>query len=111
MKNTLLLLALSTPIFMVANVIGGVLIAESKDEWNEDLFKASLIKYVGLLIMAGLLYLGAFLSEQAIEQILNIELHIKELVLLGIATFASSYALQAINKFKDLTQIKTGGNE
>lgn len=107
LNSTLVLLALSTPIFMIANALGGVLIAESKNEFKWEVLKASLIKYLGLLLMAVLLYAGGYLSEKAIEQILNVQLHIKDLILLGIATLALSYAIQAITKFKDLAGIKT----
>lgn len=106
LNNPIYLLAMSTPVFMLANMVGGALIAGTKDKFEIEILKASLIKYVGLLFMVVLLYTGAYLSEQAISDILDIQLNIKELVLLGIATFAASYAIQSIIKFKELAGIK-----
>lgn len=111
LNNTITLLAIATPIFMLANMLGGALIAESKDKFKLEVLRTSLIKYAGLLLMAVLLYAGGYLSEKAIEQILNVQLHIKDLILLGIATLAASYAIQAITKFKDLAGIKTTEGE
>lgn len=104
-------LVLSVPIFMLANMIAGSLLAETKNEFKWEVVWVSFQKYAGLLIVAVLLYIGASLSEQSIYELLDKQLYLKELVMLGIATLAANYAIQASIKFKDLTGVKLSERE
>lgn len=106
LENAFVALALSAPIFMIANMVGGVLLAEIRGEFNAEIMKQSAIKYVGLLIMAGLLYVGGLLANTGIKEVLDVDLQLAKIVMIGIATFGLAYAYQAIEKFNTITGVK-----
>lgn len=104
--NAFITLALGAPFFMLANIVGGVLIADFKEEWDPKVLRASLIKYAGLLLMAGLLYVGGLLADKGIQEALGVNLHLTDVITVGIATFGLTYAGQAVVKFNQLAGVK-----
>lgn len=101
-----LMLVASIPLFMTANIVGGVLLAEAKGEFDVEILKTSLIKYAGLLIMGALIYGGGALANKGIKEALDIDLHLQQIVIVGIATFGLTYLYQAVDKFNSLAGVK-----
>lgn len=105
--NTFVTLVLSAPFFMFANMIGGAMLADYDGDFDEEVLRAGLIKYLGLVVIAILLYIGGHLADAGIKEALDIDLHISDIILVGFATYGSTYALQAIDKFNKLAKVQT----
>lgn len=97
----------ATPIFMLANMLGGMALAGFKDKFDWEVVKVSIIKYIFILLIAGMLYVGGRLSNQALLDFAQIDVGFDVVISLGIATLGGSYAAQAVNKFYKLVGVST----
>lgn len=111
LNSYIFLIMVAIPVFMVANMVGGAIIAESFDEFDITILKASIYKYLALLGMALLIYIGGALAEPALNEIIQANLQIVTMLQLGLATICGKYAFQAVAKFIQVTGIKLNKEE
>lgn len=111
LNSYIFLIMIAIPVFMVANMVGGAIIAESFQEFDVKILKASIYKYLALLVMALLIYIGGILAEPALNEIIQANLQIVTLLQLGLATVCGKYAFQAVAKFIQVTGIKLNKEE
>lgn len=111
LNSYIFLIMIAIPVFMVANMVGGAIIAESFQEFDVKILKASIYKYLALLVMALLIYIGGALAEPALNEIIQANLQIVTLLQLGLATVCGKYAFQAVAKFIQVTGIKINKEE
>lgn len=110
-NNPFVLMVIAIPLFMVTNIIGGVLLAEFNGEFDKEILKSSIVKYLGILIMGLLIYNGGELAGAGINQALGVDLHVGEIVAVGMATYGIGYAYQSIEKFNRLVGVNVNGGE
>lgn len=106
-NSAIVSIAVATPLFMVANSLGGIILAEFNGDYDGEVVKKSIIKYVSILGMGGLIYVGGKLSNTALIELVNIDLGIDIVVTVGLATLTGKYAVDAVGKFIELTGAST----
>lgn len=95
----------ATVLFIIANIVAGVWIAERQDKFDWSIFKQSLFKYAGIIVVAILLYAGGYFSDEVLKEFVTDTLNIKNLVSLGLATYAVNRANDAIKNWYILTEL------
>lgn len=106
-------IVVATVFFIVANVVAGIWIAEKQGKFDWNVLKQSLFKYLGIIIVAILLYGGGYFSDEVLKEFVTDVVNVKNLVALGLATYAVNRANDAIANWRILTGLKEdkGGNE
>lgn len=100
----------ATIFFMIANIIASSIIASKDSLFDIELFKSSLVKYFGVLIIGIFLYFGGYFGDEILNGITTDVLNSKNLVLVGIASVALKYAVESLSKWKTLTEMKIISN-
>ena len=101
-----LLIAGATVILMITNAWGGLVIANFKDKIDWKMLVQSLIKYLGILIMAGLMYIAFKLGGEALSIGIGSNIPIEEIISLGLISILVKYGKDCLSKWETLTNIK-----
>lgn len=99
-------LMISAPLFIVANMIGGVILAEKEGEFDLEILKASLYKYMAIVLMSALLSLGGVLAESVINKLFSVDLKITFVMMIALGTLAMKYATDATVKLYTIVGYK-----
>lgn len=111
LENVYLALVLIAPVFMIANMVGGVMLAEKAGKFEWATLKEGLFKYIGILIMAGLIYIGTYLAEVGFTLALDYPIPLQDIAIAGIVAVGGKYAKGAFEKYIAITGMKINKNE
>lgn len=99
-------IVVATVFFIVANIIGGVLLANREGKFEWKILGESLIRYAGILFVAILLYVGGYFGDEALNEYVTDVMNIKNLVSMGIAYYAAERLYDAAKTFLELLDLK-----
>lgn len=101
-------IVIATVFFIAANVLGGALNARAEDgnEFEMAILRDSLIKYLAILVIAGLLYAGGYFGDEVLKDYTNEYVNIKNIVAIGLAAYAVDRAADATGHWIKLVGLK-----
>ena len=95
----------ATMIFMVLNMFGGILLSNFEHDFDKEILKGSLIKYLGIVVMGLGAYLGFSLIANGLYEGLGINIPIQEIITLGLVKYAYYYGEQVLDKWNELVEV------
>lgn len=104
-------IVITTVFFIAANIVGGIANAAHENEFNLNILRDSLIKYGLILLVAALMYGGGYFGDEVLGDFVTDWLNVKNLVALGLATYAANRAADATKNWVALTEIKSTQEE
>lgn len=106
MIRTFIYIVVATMFFIIANILGGATeaIAENKFDWS--VLRDSLTKYIVILFIALLLYAGGYFGDEVLKDYTTEYINVKNLVAIGLATYAINRATDATKHWIELIGLK-----
>ncbi len=99
-------IVLATVFFIAATVVGGAVKASAENTFDFTILRDSLIKYAFILIVAVLLYAGGYFGDEVLKDYTTEYINVKNLVAIGLATYAINRAADATKQWIELIGLK-----
>lgn len=99
-------IVVATVFFIAATVVGGAVKASADNKFELSILRDSLIKYLFILIVAVLLYAGGYFGDEVLKDYTTDYINVKNLVAIGLATYAINRAADATKHWIELIGLK-----